>query len=260
VAESLLCSPSKVSRLETGHRGASPRDIRDLCELYGVTDPSQRERLEALAREGRTQAWWQPLDLPYATYVGLEAEAISIRDFEPGVVPGLLQTADYARAVHRAVVPPLDEEVIDQRVTERQSRQMILNRDKPPELRVIMDESVIHRIVGGPGVMAAQLERVVEVAGLPDVTLQTLPFSAGAHPALESTFIMLGFPEPLADVVYAEGLVGYLYLDRPHDIERYGRVFEYLCDIALSPEQSVQLITEKIAEYRSQSLKTSPVP
>lgn len=251
VAEALLCSPSKVSRLETGQRGASPRDIRDLCNLFGVSDPALRERLDALAKEGRGQAWWQPYDLPYATYVGLEAEATSICDFEPGVVPGLLQTPDYARAVHEQVMPSLSQAVIEQRLEERRRRQLILSQAYPPTLWAVVDESVMHRVVGGPMVMGAQLDHVVRMSALPHVTIQVVPFVAGAHPALDSTFIVLEFEPPISGVVYAEGLVGHVYLERPHDMQRYRQVFERLCQISLNPQESIELIAKKSEAYKS---------
>jgi transcriptional regulator with XRE-family HTH domain len=224
VADSLLCSPSKVSRLETGQRGASQRDIRDLSDLYQV-DPAQREHLERLARQGRGQAWWQPYGLPYETYVGLEAAATCISDYEPGVFPGLLQVPDYARAIHEAAMPKLGPAVIEQRIEVRLVRQAVLTRQEPPppQLEAIMDEAVLHRRVGGPGVMSAQLDRVIEASGLPNVTIRVLPFEAGAHPALDSTFILLEFEEEsLPGVVYVEGLVGHLYPERSQDVQRCG--------------------------------------
>jgi transcriptional regulator with XRE-family HTH domain len=250
VADRLLVSGSKVSRLETGQRGASQRDIRDLCDLYGVTDPTRREHLDALAREGRGQAWWQPYDLPYATYVGLEAEATSICDFEPGVVPGLLQTPDYVRAVHEQVMPSLSGAVIEQRIEERRRRQLILSQENPPVLWAVIDESVMHRVVGGPMVMSAQLDHVLKMSALPSVTIQVIPFTAGAHPALDSTFILLDFAPPLSGVVYAEGLVGHMYLERAQDVQRYRQVFERLREASLSPQKSVELIANKNEAYK----------
>jgi transcriptional regulator with XRE-family HTH domain len=241
VAEQLLCSPSKISRLETGQRGASPRDIRDLCDLYGVQG-SERDYLGALAREGGRKAWWQPYDLPYATYVGLEAEAVAIRDFEPGVFPGLLQTPAYARAVHEGGLPRLSQEIIDQRIEERRTRQEILSRDAPPQLATIVDESVLHRVVGGAEVMRRQLEWVIEASRQPHVTVQVLPFSAGAHPALDSTFVVLEFVAPVPGVVYAEGLVGNIYRERPEDVQRYKEIFEYLSEVSLNPHDSMDLM------------------
>jgi transcriptional regulator with XRE-family HTH domain len=250
VAEALLVSPSKVSRLETGQRGVSARDIRDLSDLYGVTDPALRDHLAQLAREGRGQAWWQPYDLPYATYVGLEAEAVAISDFEPGVIPGLLQTPDYARALHAASMPRLSEAVIEQRIEVRRARQAVLTRDEPPQLRAVVDEAVLHRVVGGPAVMAAQLDRVVKSCELPNVTVQVIPYTAGAHPALDSTFILLEFAPPVKDVVYVEGLAGQVYLERRQDVERYAQVFERLRTIALSPTESIDLMAKMSAVFK----------
>lgn len=249
VAEQLLCSPSKISRLETGQRGASARDIRDLSNIYGVQDRAQREHLTALAREGRGQAWWQPFDLPYATYVGLEAEAVTISDFEPGVFPGLLQTPAYARAVHEATIPRLAPTVIDQRIEVRRIRQEVLVREDPPRLVAVMDEAVFHRIVGGHLVMRAQLERVVQASRLPHVTIQVIPYNAGAHPALDSTFILLEFAAPVSGVVYVDGLVGQIYLERQQDVERYKQVFAQLRALSLSPQESIDLMAEARKMY-----------
>ena len=252
-AERLLVAPSSISRLETGQRGASPRDIRDLCGLYGVADPAVREHLDELAREGRKQAWWQGLDLPYATYVGLEAEAVAISDFEPGVVPGLLQVPGYSRALHENVIPRLSQAGIAQRVEERRHRQAILTRSEPPppRLHAILDESVLHRVVGSPGVMAAQLDQLVAACELPNVTVQVLGYGAGAHPALDSTFILLRFAPPVPAVVYVEGLLGQKYLDQPSDVERYERVFDRLRELALDQQASIALMASVRSAYEA---------
>jgi len=252
VAEALLVSPSKVSRLETGHRGVSARDIRDLSELYGVTDPAMREHLDDLAKEGKRQAWWQPYDLPYATYVGLEAEAVMISDFESGVVPGLLQTPDYARAVHEANMPRLSPAVIEQRIEVRRTRQSILTRDdEPPKLRAIADEAILHRVVGGPAVMAAQLDHVIQACELPNITVQVIPYDAGAHPALDSTFILLMFAPPVPGVVYVDGLVGQVYLERPQDVQRYTEIFDRLLTFSLGEQASIDLMARVSATYKN---------
>jgi transcriptional regulator with XRE-family HTH domain len=251
VADSLLCSPSKISRLETGQRGASPRDIRDLCDLYRVTDPGQRKHLADLASEGRAQAWWQPFDLPYATYVGLEAEAASIRNFAPGVFHGLLQIPSYTRAVHERGMPQLAPAVIEQRIEVLRGRQEILTREDPPPPRLwaIVDEAVLHRPVGGPAVMAEQLGHVIEVCDLPNVTVQVIAYEAGAHPALNSTFTLLDFAGPAPGVVHVEGLVGQLYFERSQDVQRYQEVFEWLSAIALDEQRSVELMAKMRAEF-----------
>jgi transcriptional regulator with XRE-family HTH domain len=249
VTEHLMCSPSKISRIETGQRGATLRDIRDLCDLYGVTDQTERDRLMTLAKEGKQQGWWQSYDLPYSNYVGLEAEAVTVSGFHSSVIPGLLQTADYARAIHEAAVPEistheLTSAVVDQRVEARIRRQDLLTKEKPLNLSMVIDEAVLHRVVGGPAVMRAQLQHLVNMTTLPNATIQVIPYDVGAHPALESTFYILDFDEAVPSVIYVEGLVGWIYLERTEDIYRYRRVFGRLSAIALSPEESVRLMTK----------------
>jgi transcriptional regulator with XRE-family HTH domain len=245
VAERLLCSQSKISRLETGHRGASQRDIRDLCNLYGVADPAERDRLMALAREGKQQAWWHSYDLRYQTYVGLEDEAVSIRAYNANVVPGLLQTEDYARAVTKAVLPQRTAGAVTQEVDARLTRQQLLTKRDPPNVQVILDESVLRRVVGNPGVMRAQLGQLLELSLLPNVAIQVLPYAAGALPAVETKFIILGFSTAaVSDVVFVEGLVGDLYLEKPADVHEYSGVFEILLKMALSPAKTNDFITK----------------
>ncbi len=260
VAERLLCSPSKVSRMETGHGLATPRDIRDLCELYGVTDEGDRERLMSLAREGKQAGWWQGYDLDYfATYVGLEAEAAGIKYFQSTIVPGLIQTPDYARAMHEAGIPKFSPERIDQLIEVRLTRQRLLERDQPLRLDAILDEAVLHRVVGGPAVMRAQLEQLIEVSKRPNVTIQVIPYAAGAHPAMDSTFNILEFTGGVASVVYVEGLVGWIYVERPQDIDRYQQVFEHLRTVALSPQDSIKRVARIVAEYNNSVILAAPV-
>lgn len=250
VADRLLVSPSKISRLETGQRGASLRDIRDLCELYEVDDQAQRDHLAALAREGRRSAWWQQYSLPYANYVGLEAEATLIRDFEPGVFPGLLQIPDYVRAIHESGIPKVGSDLLDERIEERRRRQEILGRgEQAPRLQAVIDEAVLHRVIGGPEVMGAQIDHVVEACESPNITVQVIPFTVGAHPALDSTFTLLEFEDPVPGIVYVEGLVGWLYLDRPQDVQRYAQVFDRLCAISLSEQKSLDAMKRMSAAY-----------
>jgi transcriptional regulator with XRE-family HTH domain len=251
VTEQLLCSPSKVSRIETGQRGATLRDVRDLCDFYGVTDQAFRDQLMDLAKQGKQQGWWQPFDLPYSTYVGFEAEARVIRDFDSAVVPGLLQTPEYVRALHEDPLPFGSRDLIGQRIQARLKRQELITRPSPPplELRAILDEAVLHRVIGGPAVMAAQLKRVVQEMERPNVTVQVIPYSVGAHPALDSNFNILEFAGSAADIVYSEGMVGFIYLDRPEDIARYHEVFQHLSQIALKPDQSAELMLRASRMY-----------
>lgn len=250
VAEHLLISPSKVSRLEKGQRGASARDIRDLCDLYGV-DGEQRQHLMDLASESKQRAWWQPLGLPYSTYVGLEAEATSISDYGLGIIPGLLQTADYARAVVRAAVPKWVPEIVEQRVEGRMARQeRLLFAEPVPRFEAVVDESVLHRIVGSPAIMRAQLRQLLELSDLPAVTVRVIPYDAGALPAGNNKFIVLRFTQPtVSDVVFIEGLTGDLYLDDPNDVEVYNLTFRTLADLAAAPETTHDIIASLIASY-----------
>ena len=251
VAERLLCSPSKVSRMETGQRGATPRDIRDLCDLYDVRDDSERERLMALARESKQPGWWQSFALPYTTYVGLEQAATSIRIYQSAVVPGVFQVGDYTRAVHQVGIPRFPDQVIEERVEERATRQQLLTRPNPPSVDVILDEAVLRRPVGGPSIMRQQLDRIAAVAEYPNVTIQVLPYEIGAHPALESDFVILDFDSEAPTVVYVEGLVGQIYLDRPADVQRYQEVFNRLRAMASSPKDSIALLTKIRDTYTS---------
>lgn len=244
VAAELLCSPSKVSRLETGQRGATLRDIRDLCNLYGVTEAADRERLMTLAREGKQQGWWQSYDLDYATYVGLEEAAVALSYYQSSIVPGILQTRGYARAVHERGFQEYPPGRIDEHVDVRIHRQRLLTRDPPLQVSVVLDEAVLHREVGGPAVMSQQLQYLTEVAKLPSVTIQVIPFSAGAHPAMDSMFDILEFAGSTPSLVYVEGLMGWLYLERAPDISRYVRVFELLRSLARTPKESIELILE----------------
>ena len=252
VTKRLLFSATKVSRLETGRAGASPRDIRDLCVLYEIADPGERERLMSLAREGKQRAWWQELALPYATYVGLEAEATSLSAYNSDIISGLLQVEGYARAILEVADPPLDPVAVEQRIEARVKRQDILEQDIGPVLHCILDEGALHRPIGGSAVMQDQLTRIVEVAALPKVTFQLIPLTIGAHPALDSTFVIIEFDEPMVnDVIYVEGAVGNIYLESATDLERYRRIFSRLRVIALSPEESIAMVARISEAYEA---------
>jgi transcriptional regulator with XRE-family HTH domain len=243
-ADQLMISMSKLSRMETGQSAATARDVRDLCILYGVTDDAERDRMMKLAAEGRQRAWWQSYDLGYETYVGLEAEALAISAFQSSVVHGLLQTADYARALHEGAMPRFGSERIELQIEVLLTRQRILTREKSPQLAVVLDEAALRRMVGGRPVMVAQLARVLELSALPNVDVLVLPFERGAHPALESNFAILGLPDEALDVVFVEGLLGSTYLERTDDLKRYREVFQRLQAIALGPQDTSDLLTK----------------
>jgi hypothetical protein len=245
VAELLLCSPSKVSRMETGQRGATPRDVRDLSGIYGVTDAAQVSSLMQLAREGKQQGWWQSFSVPlnYTNYVGYEQEATALSIFHTSVVPGLVQTADYTRALHDNTVPRLDNKAIEERVEERRTRQKILDQPTPPQIEIFFDEAGLHRSVGGPSTMREQLSRLIKEGERASVTIRVLPYKVGAHPALESNFTVLEFASQ-SPIVYVEGLVGRIYLERQDDLDRYFATVELLRSLALSPQDSARLVAK----------------
>jgi transcriptional regulator with XRE-family HTH domain len=249
VAERLLCSPSKVSRMETGHGAATPRDIRDLCDLYAVTE-GERERMMRLAHESKQQGWWHSHDLDFGTYVGLEEDATATRCYQSTIVPGVLQTADYARAVHEVVLPRLLPDRIEELVEVRMIRQRRLTQDNPPRFTAVLDEAALHRMVGGHRVMAAQLDKILEMSAMPNIAVQILPYQLGAHPAMESNFIIVELPLPTPGVVFVEGLIGSLYLERSDDLDRYHTVFEQLQAIALNPKDTIDLIASLARSYK----------
>jgi transcriptional regulator with XRE-family HTH domain len=248
VAEALECSQSKVSRIETGQVSATPRDVRDMLELYRV-DPEQREAMVQIAREARQRGWWQKfVDVPdgVPAYVGLETAASSIDVYMSLIVPALLQTADYARAIIGAVRPDLPRREVDRRVELRMSRQALLDRDHPPDLQVLLEDAVLQRPVGGPVVMRSQLRRLLEAAERPTVTVQVLPVAAGAHAGKDGPFTIFGFPAPAEpDIVALDSAADALYLEGPEDVRRYRKVFERLLPAALSPTESADLIARR---------------
>ncbi|NIH88084.1 helix-turn-helix domain-containing protein [Amycolatopsis granulosa] len=250
VAEKLECSASKISRIETGHVGVTPRDARDMLELYGIVG-DEREALVQLAREARKPGWWQAYKEVFTgTFVGLEADASSLRAFQALLVPGLLQTEAYARAVIRAMRPDADESDIQRRVAARTARQQLLTDENPPSYWAVIDEAVLHRVVGGAEVMAHQAHRLLTVAQLPHVTIQVVPFGAGAHPGMEGPFLILGFPEQAdPDVVYLDSTSGGFFLELPPDVRRYILMFDHLRAAALKPDDSIEVIAAAVERF-----------
>jgi len=258
VADRLLCSPSKVSRMETGQRGATLRDVRDLCELYGVTDKVQVGQMMDLVREGKQQGWWQSHNLDFAMYVGLEQAATTLSYYQSTTVPGLLQTVEYARAMYEASLPAeFTPERAGELIDVRLRRQQVLSRQPPLQLRAVLDEAVLRRVVGGPAVMGAQLRHLKDVATTSNVTLQVIPYGAGAHPAMDNMFTILEFSE-VSPVVYVEGLMGWLYIEREHEVARYKEVLEYLLSYALNPHDTIELVSEIGSQYNGAPRFASP--
>jgi hypothetical protein len=232
-AATIRGSHSKISRMEHGRVGFKERDIADLLTLYGIGLGEERDALLSLARVANTPGWWQGYSdaLPHwlEPYFGLEAAASFIREYELQFVPGLLQTEEYARAVIQLGSSATEEEV-ERRTDARISRQQILHRENPPKLWAVMDESALRRVVGSREIMREQLRRLIEMCEHEAVTLQVLPFAAGAHRALGGAFTILRFSEPdLRDVVYIEQLTSALYLDKPTEVDSYLEVIEEVC-------------------------------
>jgi transcriptional regulator with XRE-family HTH domain len=238
-------SPS-ISRWESGERTVRPTDLRLLLDIYGV-DGERREALLTLARQAKERGWWQSYGsaIPqwFQVYVGLEAEASSVRVYEAELVHGLLQTPGYYRAFLQAAPAAAVDAEADRKIEVRLARQERLTGDDPPEYWAVLNEAVIRRVVGGAQVMREQLVHIAEMAGLPHVNVQVLPFSAGVHPAMDGSFEILGFPEPGdPDVVYLENQAGSLYLEEQPEIDRYARMFSHLMAKALDPEESRRMI------------------
>lgn len=250
VADWLGVSRWKVSRLETGQRGASEADIARLCDLFRVDD-EQRSRLIELAAEGKERTWWSRR-LPYADYVGLEAAADSISDYGLAVVPGLLQTSDYARALVRAGGPGLTPDIVEQRVETRMDRQRLLYSPEPPVFAAVLDESVLHRLVESPAVMLAQLGKLLEMSRLPNVSIRVVPFDAGVVPAGVNKFIILRFVKSdIANVVLLENLTDHRHLEASSDVDTYGSIFQKLTGLAANPDTSRAMILTKLTAYES---------
>jgi transcriptional regulator with XRE-family HTH domain len=245
VAHHLLCSIPKVSRIETGTRSPTLRDVRDLCLLYKVSDAEQ-ERLMTIARESKQQGWWHKFDdLDIESLIGLEIEAKRISSHESANLPWAFQTEKYARAIVKGTTPRIDDHILDERVTARMTRQELLRSPNPPYLWSLIDESAFHRAIGGNRVMSEQLSKILELADAPNVTMQVVPFEAGAHPGLNNAFTLLEFEKSvLTPVVFVENLAGNLYLEREAEIERYQEALEHLRACALSPANSTRWVRE----------------
>ncbi|MER7662664.1 MULTISPECIES: helix-turn-helix transcriptional regulator [unclassified Streptomyces] len=252
VAERLLVSQSKISRLENGRRSISQRDVRDLCGVYEVDDHRIVDSLMQMAKDSRQQGWWHAFgDIPYSVYIGLETDAASLRVYEPQVVPGLLQTRQYAEALIGGALPETGTTDIDKRVSVRLRRQdRIKDSDHPLRLWVVIDEAALRRLVGGKNLMREQLEHLVELSQLPHVTVQVLPFEMGAHPGINGQYAILEFPDASdSSVVYIEGVTSDLYLEKANDVQKYSVMYEHLRAQALNVDQTRAFIADIAKDY-----------
>jgi transcriptional regulator with XRE-family HTH domain len=240
-------SGSWISRVETGRVGLRGRDLNDLLDVYQVDDQRIRDELLALAREGKQRGWWSKyadtLSGPYATYIGFESEAAELLVYETLVVHGLLQTEEYARAVCAPVIPAVTAEGVERKVKVRMERQSLLDGAQPLKLWAIMDESTLHRRIGGTAVLRGQLEHLLEAGQRPNITVQVVPFSGGANPGMIGSFTIVRFrpPHDDPDIVYVESVAGDIF-EESEDTKWYNVVFDHLRAAALSPAESIKRI------------------
>lgn len=253
VAIAMDWSLSKVIRIESGSVSISTNDLRALLDLYRVTEPALRDELVGLARAARRPPWWaayrESLSPALLYYIGLEPSAAHLRIFHSSIVPGILQTRDYATAVIKGSAPEqLKPETIETRLVVRMRRQQeLFEAPVPPELTVVLDEAVVRRQVGGPAVLRAQLTRLIEVAGWPGVTLRVVPFNRGAQPGAIGPYIIMEF-EAEAPVLLTEGAFDHMIREKPEAISTYRAAFDQLCDVALDPDETVRFLAEVRAE------------
>ncbi|OKK16096.1 XRE family transcriptional regulator [Streptomyces sp. CB00455] len=262
VAQRLLISQPKISLMENGRRLVKPRDVRDLCGLYGIQDRQLVDDLMQLARESGRQGWWNAYgDVPYGAYIGLEAEAATIRTYEPMLIPGLLQTPAYARAVIAGTIPHAPAGQAAMCLTVRMRRQDRLNALDPLRLWTVLDESALRRVVGSRDVMREQLEHLTHLGAQPHITVQVLPHEVGAHPGASGQFTLLEFADATdASVVYLERFTSDLYLEKRSDVRLYGDMYAHLQARALSPDSTTRFITASIEAYGDTQFPTSHDP
>jgi transcriptional regulator with XRE-family HTH domain len=246
VAEQMGWSVAKVYRIEGDRVRVLTRDVARLLKLYGITG-EQADAVLELARMARVKDWWHQYSgaIPewFQFYVGLEAAASAMQEYNAELVTGLLQTEAYTRAVMAAAMRADGDEEMERQIAVRLERQKRLTAPDAPTLWAVMNEAVLHRQVGGPQVMVGQLAHIGQLAGRSNVTVQVLPYTAGAHPAMLGSFTLMQFPDPAdRDVVYLEAETGALYLEKPEDVRRYSLMIDYLRAQALGPAESRALI------------------
>jgi transcriptional regulator with XRE-family HTH domain len=255
VAERLLCPLPEIDRLENAFQVIFPegtrRNVRDLCDLYGIGETSVRDYLMKLATRGMERGGWEPFHSRYQIFVGLEDSAQSAQTYHSAAIPGLLQTAGYARSTSASFLPNVGHEQTELGTQLKLRRKQILTRASPLRLWVILDETALRRHIGGAAVMQQQLQHVLQVVRLANVTVQVLPFAVGDHPALDNSFTILRFAEPVPDIAFVDGLFGEIYIEEPRDIDLYRRTFEKLQKVALDEHDSIDFIRRVLAEAGS---------
>src|ERR1700751_292938 len=249
----IRASGSKISRMELGRVAFKERDVIDLLAFYGIADGEERDSLLQLTREANATPWWQKYQdaAPdwFGLYVGLEEAAQLIRVYEVQFVPGLLQTEEDARAVILQGAPGLDPDEVERRGALRMGRQKLLTRENPPRYWVVMDEAPLRRPMGGRDVHVGQIERLIDLVGEPNITIQVMPFRYGGHAAEGGAFTIMRFPETdLPDVVYMEDLTGAHYVEKPEEVERYAAVMERLSVAGTSPDRTREILSAMLKD------------
>jgi len=253
VAAALQWSKAKVSRFENADQVPGPADVIALAAVYGVPD-AERDEYVALSLQARQRGWWQSygnsLASNFGEYVGLEAEASHVREFAIDLIPGLLQTEAYAEALAQAWVPRVSDEVARDRATLRTERQKNLFGEDPLSVTAVVGEAALRQRVGGVDVMSAQLQHLVTLARSDNITVQVIPFSAGAVPAMGSPFIMLTLDEDDPEVAFSEHLSGCVYVEDPGEVDSYRLNFGALQDVALASDESIEFIATLAGELQ----------
>ncbi|AXG77091.1 XRE family transcriptional regulator [Streptomyces paludis] len=257
-AERIGGDRSKISRQENGRQGVSKLEMEALLDLYQVADQKIRTALTALAREGRRKGWWAPyiaiLPETFQEYLTIESDAARIQTFQPLLVPGLLQTPEYATESIRSVEKTATEDEVQSFVSVRMGRQDIFRRDNPPQYICVLDEAVLRREIGGPAVMAAQLRKLIDVNSPPRLTIQIIPFGQGWHAGLDGPFSLNAYPDPMdLDIVNLDYLDGALYLEENRTAERYQLAFDELRAAALASRQSMDLISQAARDFEQRT-------
>ncbi|MGW3661009.1 helix-turn-helix domain-containing protein [Streptomyces sp. NPDC005151] len=255
VGQVIEVNQGSLSRIMNGDRGTSPVLVKAMLDCYGVTDPAVREDILDLVRadQAQKQKWWRKYSAvinttQYGGYLELEQSATTLRSYEPQLIPGLLQTPEYARQVITAMRVDLDAKQVDALVDVRMERQALLAREDAPKLWAIIDEAALRRISGAPAVLKGQIEHLLDLEPRTNITLQLLPFDAGFHPGLYGSFMLMGFPEPNPDVVWVENLTNSVYFEGSEDVGRYTEVFDHLRATALGPPETRSRIKSMIKE------------
>jgi transcriptional regulator with XRE-family HTH domain len=253
-ADAIYASEWTLRRIEAGKGALKPLNIKSLLVTYGITDVREIDAFLALARDASRPGWWHSYGdaLPdwFTVAVGLEESAALIRAYQPQVVPGLLQTEAYVRAITTASFPSEPEEESERRVALRLARQDLLKRPAPPEYWIVLEETVLRRPIGGLDVMRGQVEYLIECTTRPNITLQVLPFSAGWHPAMYGMFNLFRFPDDaIPDVVYSEGLTSAYYLNKPEETSKYTEALDRMAAVAATPDQTISILREILKEH-----------